>query len=70
MNAKLKKVSNLSKEIILIVVDYFTRTCMRGFVATRPLYSDVYHYVYICVVQPSAEHFLFRTHVPGTQYRR
>ena len=22
---------------------YFTRTYMRGFVATRPLYSDVYH---------------------------
>ena len=31
---------------------YFTNTYVRGFVATRPLYSDiyVYHYVYICVV--------------------
>ena len=36
---------------------YFTRTYVRGFVATRPLYSDiyVYHYVYICGVQPSAD---------------
>ena len=36
---------------------YFTHTCVRGFVATPPLYSDVYvyHYVYICGVQPSAD---------------
>ena len=43
----------------MIVVDlklaYFTHSCMRGFVATRPPYSDVYHYVYICGVQPSAD---------------
>ena len=36
---------------------YFTRTYVRGFVATRPFYSDiyVYHYVYICGVQPTAD---------------
>ena len=36
---------------------YFTRTYVRGFVATRPFCSDiyVYHYVYICGVQPSAD---------------
>ena len=34
---------------------YFTHSCMRGFVATRPPYSDVYRYVYICGVQPSAD---------------
>ena len=36
---------------------YFTRTYVRGFVATRPFYSDiyVYHYVYICGVQRTAD---------------
>ena len=36
---------------------YFIHTYVRGFVATRPPYSDiyVYHYVYICGVQPTAD---------------
>ena len=36
---------------------YFIHTYVRGFVATRPPYSDVYvhHYVYIGGVQPSAD---------------
>ena len=36
---------------------YFTRTYVRGFVATRPFCSDiyVYHYVYFCGVQRSAD---------------
>ena len=36
---------------------YFTHTYVRGFVATRPSYYDtyVYHYVYICGVQRSAD---------------
>ena len=47
---------------------YFTHSCMRGFVATRPLYSDVYvyHYVYICGVQPSAD----TSFSALTEYRR
>ena len=51
----------LSGQIFLIGVDsklaYFTRTYVRGFVATRPFYSDiyVYHYVYICGVQRTAD---------------
>ena len=35
------------KRALISVVDlklaYFTHSCMRGFVATRPPYSDVYH---------------------------
>ena len=47
--------------VVDLKLAYFTHSCMRGFVATRPPYSDVYHcYVYICGVQSSAEHFLFR----------
>ena len=36
---------------------YFSLTCVRGFVATRPRYYDtyVYLYVYICNVQRSAD---------------
>ena len=43
--------------VVDLKLAYFTHSCMRGFVATRPPYSDVYiyHYVYICGVQPSAD---------------
>ena len=43
--------------VVDLKLAYFTHTYVRGFVATRPLYSDVYvyHYVYICGVQPSAD---------------
>ena len=47
---------------------YFTHTCVGGFVATPPLYSDVYvhHYVYIGGVQPSAD----TSFSALTEYRR
>ena len=29
--------------VVDLKLAYFTHSCMRGFVATRPPYSDVYH---------------------------
>ena len=37
------KFKTVFQSVLRLELVYFTHTCVRGFVATRPLYSDVHH---------------------------